>query len=229
VLQALPKVGAIRFTTSKPTPGNTLIRPAGAPTQEPPWGRDESREMREGNNGLARNRIVGAIRHGQHPSPAPSGHPLSQGARGLLALLMLFLMLMLLFRVALGARRMGVCAQGATGQGRPVERCGDTMSPHRDPEHTAPAGDRHRRCRRSNQGVLFLVTFFAQAKQVTPSGERAQATRKRRPRAVAAAKKRLNARIGSGEKVGHACVAVGSPAPCGAPSPTRGEGIFWRF
>jgi len=79
----------------------------------------------------------------------------------------------------------GVCAQGARGHGWPLERCGDTMSPHRDPEHTAPAGDRHQRCRRSNQGVLFLVTFFAQAKQVTPSGERSQATRKRRPRAVA--------------------------------------------
>jgi len=42
--------------------------------------------------------------------------------------------------------------------------------------------------------VLFLVTFFAQAKTVTPSGERAQASRTRRPRAVAAAKKRLNVR-----------------------------------
>ncbi len=113
-----------------------------------------------------------------------------KGRGDFLALLMVFLTC----RGPLRGRRVGVCAQGATGQGWPVEGRGDTMSPRHDPEHTPPPGDRPRRGRRTNQGVLFWVTFFAQAKTVTPSGERAQAFKTRRPSAVAPAKKRLNVR-----------------------------------
>jgi len=79
-------------------------------------------------------------------------------------------MLMLLFRVPLRGRRLGVCAQGATGHGRPVERRGDRMSPRRDPEHTPPAGDRPRRGRRVLKAWArspLGVTVFACAKKVT--------------------------------------------------------------
>jgi len=61
---------------------------------------------------------------------------------------------------------MGMCAQGATGHGRPVERRGDfdvasprprARSPSRGPAPQGPARE---------QGVLFLVTFFEGVGQI---------------------------------------------------------------
>jgi len=134
-------------------------RPAPLPRNHP------GGEMREGNSGLARNRIVVAIRHGQHPSPAPSGHPLPQGARGIFGAFSVVFDVVFDVPGPLRGRRVGVCAQGATGQGWPVEGRGDRMSPRHDPEHTPPAGDRHRRCRRSNRVCFFWLLFLHKQKQ----------------------------------------------------------------
>jgi len=89
---------------------------------------------------------------------------------------------LLLFRVPLRGRRLGLCAQGATGQGWPVERRGDRMSPRRDPEHSASDGDRPRRGRRTNR-VCFFGSFLCTSKErnaqrrACPSAKKAPAQR----------------------------------------------------